>query len=146
MPLSAERLSEIRQRVQAIGQGRLPIVTRKEDHDVLLELVAEGARCRALLARCHEALGEDPDSDDETLPEMIRQTVLALHAAVAEATALRAEEARQAERAARIAALCEFCRDGDVPVRHALHWEHVWQDTTTHTQTRSHSAAGRVPQ
>lgn len=62
-------------------------------------LKAEVTRLRSILDRCHEAVGEDAGSDDETLPQGVAERVAAL-------TRLRAEvreaEARGLERGAEL--------------------------------------------
>jgi hypothetical protein len=50
----------------------------------LAALRAENARLRAVLNRCHEAVGENADSDDETLPEGIELRIKQMLARIAE--------------------------------------------------------------
>jgi hypothetical protein len=50
----------------------------------LAALRAEIARLRAVLNRCHEAVGENADSDDETLPEGIELRIKQMLARIAE--------------------------------------------------------------
>lgn len=41
--------------------------------DRVVELEAEVERLRSVVAACHEAIGEDPGSDDDTLAEGIER-------------------------------------------------------------------------
>lgn len=52
------------------------------DETTIFQLERKNASLRAVLDRCHEAVGEDPASDDETLPEGISERLATLRAEV----------------------------------------------------------------
>ena len=61
--------------------------------------LAEVERLRAVVAACHEAIGEAPESDDDTLPEGIRLRVAEAQRLAEYADTLAAEKRQAEERA-----------------------------------------------